>query len=115
MNKYVVCVLELYQSEIEVEANDENEAIFEAENCNGKWLRTREFVETADTNTWTVELIESNEEPDPTDREAYALFKIRELRSYASKADNESFVDIINQGLEELEEELTIIRTQKEE
>ena len=63
MNKYVVYIQEVHQVQFEVSAVDENDAVEQALNGNGKWTDgSIEFVETCDTDTWTVELIEYGED-----------------------------------------------------
>ena len=63
MNKYIVHVLEIHQIQIEVDALDENDAILQAENGNGRWIdNSMELVDSVDSDTWTVELVEEAKE-----------------------------------------------------
>ena len=63
MNKYIVYVLECHQVQFECEAVDKNDAIEQAMNGNGRWVdNSMEFVDSLDTDTWTVELLEEGKE-----------------------------------------------------
>ena len=63
MNKYTVYVLEIHQVQFECEALDENDAIEQAMNGNGHWVdNSMELVDSCDSDTWTVELLEEGKE-----------------------------------------------------
>ena len=63
MNKYTVYVLEIHQVQIEVDAVDENDAIEQAMNGNGRWVdNSMEFVDSVDSDEWIAELLEEGEE-----------------------------------------------------
>jgi len=65
MNKYTVYVLEIHQVQIEVDAVDENDAIEQAMNGNGRWVdNSMEFVDSVDSDEWIAELIEEGTEED---------------------------------------------------
>ena len=111
MNKYIVYVLECHQVQFECKAVDKNDAIEQAMSGNGRWVdNSMEFVDSLDTDTWTVELIEEGEPPDPTDKEAYALNKISELTELSKKETSAHFKDLIDSSIEDLKEELKIAR-----
>ena len=65
MNKYTVYVLEIHQVQIEVDAVDEEDAIEQAMNGNGRWVdNSMEFVDSVDSDEWIAELIEEGTEED---------------------------------------------------
>ena len=65
MNKYTVYVLEIHQVQIEVDAVDENDAIEQAMNGNGRWVdNSMELVDSVDSDEWIAELIEEGTEED---------------------------------------------------
>ena len=106
MNKYVVHVLEIHQTQIEVEAVDENNAIEKAANSDGLWVdNSTEFVESCDTDTWTVELIEENNTT--LTREGEVEKMIERLKSMANHPAIDS--SLIFSALEDLEEELVTL------
>ena len=107
MNKYIVHVLEIHQTQIEVEAIDENNAIEKASNGDGLWVdNSTEFVESCDTDTWTVELIEEDDDATLT-REGQIKKKMEQLKSMVEDPAIDS--PLIFSALEDLEEELVTL------
>ncbi len=118
INKYIVYVMECHQMQIEVEAIDEHDAIEQAQGGNGQWVdNSLEFVDSLDSDTWIVELIEEGDDLSSLElanREEYTLNKIKELRTILDgKAKSDlRLKELTESALVELNAELEIIKNE---
>tara|TARA_Y100000034_G_scaffold73489_1_gene88434 strand:- start:1152 stop:1517 length:366 start_codon:yes stop_codon:yes gene_type:complete len=104
--------------QIEVEAIDEHDAIEQAQGGNGQWVdNSLEFVDSLDSDTWIVELIEEGDDLSSLElanREEYTLNKIKELRTILDgKAKSDlRLKELTESALVELNAELEIIKNE---